>query len=320
MGLPEINKFFYEIKSHQKNPADIIRYKRWIKELKDPLRKNLLEILKNQGLHQLTEDQISDLYNNIQQIGPIVKSDQSYKSLSLRDKGIYKSLCRMFSNLFQNRTSSKKVLNAILNQRNFSSSASKISQHAETSIPSTQIALLDKNLFKFLAHLPTKEIEEFKDLTQIPNLVGQGPVTLLYEKNGGLFLGLKLMATHIPSPDNSQLNPFSFEMLIRLDGIMKIWTTSKLAERFTSGFNSASFNNRNNLTHQLVQTFMQQEQHDNLEMIQKKCHYDTRWLIARLSDGKSALIRHVPDDVVWAEVSDPAFKNYGYWDLSLKYN
>lgn len=315
MGLDGINQFFKEVREHQKTPADVIKYDRWIKELKDPARKNLLAIFKNPS--QLTDDQITNLYNEIQRIQPIVESDQSYKMTSLRDKGLYKSICRMFSNLFQNRTSSKKVLHALLKQKNLSVNNSTSVESVDSIIPDSQIKLLDKNLFKIVSGLPTREIERFEYLDQITSLVGQGPITLLYEKNGGLFLGIKLLATHTASTNSSQEAPFTFDMLIRLDGVMKIWTTSKTAEGCISGFNSASHRKKENFTNQLKDTFLQHDRHDDPEMINKKHHYDIRWLITRLSNGDSTLIRHVPESVVWAEVSSPEFKNYGYWTLSF---
>lgn len=311
MGLGEINQFFKQVKTHQKNPADVIKYERWIKELKDPWRKKALDILENQNSHHLTNEEVSELYTEIKRIEPIVESDQSYEMSSFRDTGLWKSICRMFSNLFDNRTSSSVVLNAI---KNLSDDTPKI----DDVLSSSQKDLLDENLFELLADLPTREIELFQFTDQIPDVVGQDPITFIHAKNNRLYLGIKVLATHTPSPDCAQQDPFSFDMLIQLDGTMKIWTTSKTADNALNGFNEASFEQERKLTNQRKNVFWQHDRHDDPEMIEKGYQYDIRWLITRLSNGDSPLIRHVPEHVVWAEVTDQeGFKNYGYWNLSL---
>lgn len=308
MALGEINQFCRDIKTHQKNPADVKKYERWIKEFKDPVRKTLLEVIKN---NPVSAQALSTLHDEIQRIKPIVASKQSYKDLSTREKGLWKSICRAFSNLFKNRTSSKELMNAIqthvidLND-------------AEHLLSSAQKDGLSKNVFPLIANLPCREIDAYAGRDQIPALVGNDPITVLSVKNEGeVYLGLKLKATHIPLPTDSQKDPLAVDLLISLKHLMVLATDAADDNHLLSGFQSAFMNLRNvELTDRRLKIFWKNDHHDSSEMIKKNCHYDPRWLIARLANDDNVSIRQVPN-VDYYDVSDPACENCGYWELSL---
>lgn len=306
----ETQKFISDLKTHQKNPADIKKYERWVKELKGPVRKTLLEVIKG---NTVSNQDLSTLSDELKRIKPIVASKQSFKMLSTREKGLWKSICRAFSNIFQNRTSSKELINAIQthNVNHFD---------ADHILPSDQKDALGKNLFALIADLPCREVTGYKDLSDYSSLASKYPVTVIYDNFAtgvyGVYLALNLKATHTPSPNAPQLEPISFAMLIQFSD-MNFWTTDKdLDTNLLYGFKPSSNRPEQDLNKKLKEVFWRNDHHDNPEMIEKDCHYDLRWLVARLSNGDTAFIRHVPRDAGIYDVSDPTYENYGYWELT----
>lgn len=329
MGIAGINRFFRELTSHQEDPADVVKYKRWIKELTDSDRKLLLEIINNPD-HTIPETQLTDLYNEIQRIRPMVEAADSYEQNTRRSPGLYKSLCRICSNLFQKRTSSKEVLKAInpphLTFYNVptiekdtepvpipSSQETFDIKTARQVIPHSQKALLDPNVFNLIADLPARKAEVGVHIEGIPDSIGKEPITIIYDEVRGIFLGLNLIAKLV-SQDGSPSNkkPVPFNLLIRLNSGMKAWSETDSMEHLIRAF----ITGKSTLSKKEMKLFRACEKQDDPEM--KDYCYDPRWLVTRLCSEDRTLLRHSPKGCFFDDIVDPNTPHTGYWELTLK--
>lgn len=110
--MNQINQFCVGLQTNWADKAERKAYTRVIKELKDDYRKNLILALKDPAL--LTDDAIANLSVEINRIESFAMNKRTFKIETKRETGFIKSICRIASNFFQNRTSSSEVIETIL--------------------------------------------------------------------------------------------------------------------------------------------------------------------------------------------------------------
>jgi len=114
MSLVEMNAYFCSMRGDWGDQSKKILYQRTIKELSEPLRKQLIAIIQGDD-SQLKDDQIKSLAKEIEK-NIKLSEDPNYLKLSRRKIGLYKSFCRKISNLYK-RTGSRKIENEIFKNR-----------------------------------------------------------------------------------------------------------------------------------------------------------------------------------------------------------
>jgi len=147
------------------DPKKKIVYQRAIKELDEPLRKQLLAIIKGDD-SQLTDDDIKFLGESLSKKIDMAKSS-NYKKNSTREIGLYKSVCRTISNLYK-RTSSDKIKNAIFKNAEIQNQVDQIVSRIDL----TNASLENKNK---IFHLIKKYDSYNKEFPSYSDVLGGPP-------------------------------------------------------------------------------------------------------------------------------------------------
>lgn len=231
-NISDVQRFLFDANSvfTDKNlSARKMDFKKTIKELTDPQRKKLLEIIQNPAIAE--DNDIIDLATAIRATQASLK-DGSFQTR--REGGLWKRICRICSNIFCGRTRSSDVVKTI-------------KKLESTPLSSGNLSKLNKNLTKLYSdpeELNATDVNGLLMFQQNITLKNNPKNTKAYSDQVFNYDGDVAIDPEIQFQDSSlELNGTKFSASFALDNRDKIQTdNSKYLENGTIGHSFAIFN------------------------------------------------------------------------------